>query len=72
MVQRLTSSLAEIPSLEIVGQADNVADAILDIRKVKPDVVILDIRMPGGSGIDVLEEFEEAPLSAHRDHAEQL
>ncbi len=61
LVQRLTSSLAEIPRLEIVGQANNVADAILDIRKVKPDVVILDIRMPGGSGIDVLESLKKHP-----------
>lgn len=61
LVQRLTLSLAEIPRLEIVGQANNVADAILDIRKVKPDVVILDIRMPGGSGIDVLESLKKHP-----------
>jgi DNA-binding NarL/FixJ family response regulator len=61
LVQRLTSSLAEIPGLEIVGQCDNVADAILDIRKVRPDVVILDIRMPDGSGIEVLESLKKHP-----------
>ena len=55
LVQRLMSSLAEMAGIEIVGHADNVADAAREIRKAKPDVVILDIRMPGGSGIDVLE-----------------
>jgi len=61
LVQRLRSSLAEIPGLEIVGQSGNVADGILDIRTLKPDVVILDIRMPGGSGIDVLESLRKHP-----------
>jgi DNA-binding NarL/FixJ family response regulator len=50
--------LAGITGLEIVGQAGNVADALLEIGKVKPDVVILDIRMPGGSGIDVLDSLK--------------
>jgi DNA-binding NarL/FixJ family response regulator len=41
----LRSSLAEVAELEIVGHADCVADGIMEIRKAKPDVVILDIRM---------------------------
>jgi DNA-binding NarL/FixJ family response regulator len=61
LVQRLRSSLAEVAGLEIVGHADNVADGILEIRKLKPDVVILDIRMPDGSGIEVLESLKKHP-----------
>ena len=57
-VQRLTSRLEECAGIEIVGHADNAADATREIRKVKPDVVILDIRMPGGSGIEVLDSLE--------------
>jgi DNA-binding NarL/FixJ family response regulator len=49
--------------VEIVGHAGNVLDAIQGIRGAKPDVVILDIRMPGGSGIDVLESLKnDKPL----------
>src|ERR1035437_10884421 len=55
------SSLAEVAGLEIVGHADCVADGILEIRKAKPDVVILDIRMPDGSGIEVLESLKKHP-----------
>ena len=55
LVQRLRTGLAEITGIEVVGHANNAADAARQIRKAKPDVVILDIRMPGGSGIDVLE-----------------
>src|SRR5437660_5551026 len=42
------------PEIEIVGFAETVPEAIEGIRSLKPDVAILDIRMPGGSGIDVL------------------
>ena len=55
----LRSSLAAVAGLEIVGHADCVADGIMEIRKAKPDVVILDIRLPGGSGVDVLEALKE-------------
>ncbi len=51
--------LDELTGVEIVGQADNVADAINAIRRLQPDVVILDIRMPGGSGIDVLRKTKQ-------------
>jgi DNA-binding NarL/FixJ family response regulator len=43
----------------------NVAEAISGIRIIQPDVVILDIRMPGGNGIDVLQTIkqdEAAPM----------
>jgi len=62
LIQRLTSSLAEVPGIEIVGSAGNVAEAALKIRQAKPDVVILDICMPGGSGIDVLEGMKQDPF----------
>ena len=62
LVERLRSSLAEVSGLEIVGHADNARDAELEIGKAKPDVVILDIRMPGGSGIEVLEGLKKNPF----------
>ena len=61
LVRCLRSSLAEVAGLEIVGHADCVADGIAEIRKAKPDVVILDIRMPDGSGIEVLESLKKHP-----------
>jgi len=62
LVQRLTSRLAEVTGIEIVGHAGNAPDAALEIRKTKPDVVILDIRLAGGSGIDVLEGLKKDQL----------
>ena len=63
--ERLVTMLDELAGIEIVGQAENVAEAISAIRQLQPDVVILDIRMPGGSGIDVLrtiKQDETAPI----------
>jgi len=61
LVQRLMGSLAEVEGLQLVGYASNVADGILEIRRAKPDVVILDIRMPDGSGMEVLETLRKHP-----------
>ena len=52
--ERLVTMLDELAGIEIVGQAETVAEAISAIGKLQPDVVILDILMPDGSGIDVL------------------
>ena len=61
LVQRLISRPMEVTGIEIVGHADNVPDAVQEIREAKPDVIILDICMPGGSGIDVLEGLKKDP-----------
>jgi len=57
--EHLVTMLDELAKVEIVGQAETVAEAISAIRKLQPDVVILDIRMPDGSGIDVLQTIKQ-------------
>ena len=57
--ERLVTMLDELAGIEIVGRAENVTEAISVIRKLQPDVVILDIRMPGGRGIDVLQNIKQ-------------
>jgi DNA-binding NarL/FixJ family response regulator len=57
--EHLVTMLEELAGIEIVGQAENVAEAINAISQLQPDVVILDILMPGGSGIDVLENIKQ-------------
>jgi len=55
---RLAGILSEIEGIEIVGEAKNATDALEFIRKLKPDVVILDVRMEG-NGIYILENVKK-------------
>ena len=55
----LTGLIAELEAVELVGQAENAHQAITAIRHKKPDVVILDIRIPGGNGLKVLEVIKQ-------------
>ena len=57
--ERLVEMLSELPEIEIIGYAQNVPDALSSIKELNPDVVILDIRIPGGSGIDVLQDIKK-------------
>ena len=52
--ERVADLLGHIQGLELVGQAANVPAAALAIKQLNPDAVILDLRMPGGSGLDLL------------------
>ena len=56
--ERLAALVSDIEGVEMVGQASNASDAIDISQRLKPDVVILDIRMPGGNGIQVLEAIK--------------
>lgn len=47
------------PDFELVGEAATAAEAIETIPKIAPDVALLDIRLPDGSGIDVCREVRE-------------
>ena len=51
--------LSDFSEVEIAGQAHDTPEAIKSIKELKPDVVILDIRMPGGSGIEVLQSIKK-------------
>ncbi len=59
--KELLSLLAEYKDIEIVGEAVNVDDAIEKINQLQPDLLFLDIQMPGKTGFDLLEELEKAP-----------
>jgi DNA-binding NarL/FixJ family response regulator len=56
--ERLARLIAELPGVDIVGQADIAFEALNAIRKLKPGVVVLDISMPGSSGLYVLETLK--------------
>jgi DNA-binding NarL/FixJ family response regulator len=47
----LAGILAAEPDIELVGEAGSAADAVTVARTVQPDVVLMDLRMPGGDGV---------------------
>jgi len=63
MRERLTESVADIAGVEIAGQSSDPFEALDSIKKSHPDVVILDIRLPKISGIDVLKDIKEHPAA---------
>lgn len=48
--ERLAALLSEVPGLEVVGYAGDSRAAVDSIRLARPDVVILDVQIPGGGG----------------------
>lgn len=53
----IATFLTATDDLEIVGEAASAAQAISRIRATSPDVVLLDVRLPDGSGVDVCREI---------------
>lgn len=56
---RLVNILSEIESIKVIGVANNASKAIEYITKSNPDVVILDIHLPDGNGIDILKQIKK-------------
>jgi DNA-binding NarL/FixJ family response regulator len=54
VVERLRDLLSDIQGVELVGQARDAVEALRCIRQGNPDLAILDLQMPGGSGLDIL------------------
>ena len=55
--QELCFLLEQLDDIDIVGQTDNGVDAMQVIRVQKPDLVFLDIQMPGRTGFEVAREL---------------
>lgn len=74
--EELRYLLAEFDHVQVVGEATNVEEALLLLRSLTYDLVLLDIRMPGGTGLEVAAALRELPhppkvifTTAYPDHA---
>ena len=56
---RLVTMLSEVSEVQLIGQAADPTEAMAAIGTLKPDAVVLDIQMPGGSGITVLQHIKK-------------
>ena len=57
----LKKLLAEHPDILIIDEASNVDEGVEKIDLSRPDLIFLDIQMPGKTGFDLLAELEKAP-----------
>lgn len=75
--QRILQLLAQEPDIEIVGEAGDGPEAVGRIRQSAPDLLFLDVQMPGSSGFEVLQQVPESAwpvvifTTAHDQHALQ-
>jgi DNA-binding LytR/AlgR family response regulator len=62
MREQLRARLAEVwPALEIVAEARNGLEAVALVEQHRPDIVFLDIRMPGLTGVDAARQIAQMP-----------
>jgi DNA-binding NarL/FixJ family response regulator len=61
--QRLAGMLTELDHVDLVGEAEESDQAMVEITKLRPDVVILDIRLRQGNGIEMLTEIKKTEPS---------
>jgi two-component system, LytTR family, response regulator len=64
-MRKLERLAAEAPGLEVCGSAATVTDAVAGIAASTPDLVILDIRLPDGTGFEILQALEEIARTPH-------
>jgi len=58
---RLRRMLADIEAVEVIGEAESGTQAVEMIEREKPDLVLLDIQMPGLDGFEVIEALADPP-----------
>jgi two-component system LytT family response regulator len=72
-IERLARMLEATGRVQIIGSSTDAVDALADISRVRPDVLFLDICMPGLSGFEVLAQLVHQPLivftTAHDQYA---
>ena len=57
----LKKLLLDFPEIEVIAEAANAAEGVERIDSLNPDLIFLDIQMPGKTGFDMLAELERAP-----------
>ena len=60
--QELKTLLSTHPDIELVGEADDLPSARDAVQRLQPDLLLLDIQLPSGTGFELLEQLDPLPL----------
>jgi two-component system response regulator DevR len=59
--ERVLKELGRIEAIEVIGWSERADDAVSRIRSTRPEVLVLDLNLAAGSGMDVLRQFAGQP-----------
>lgn len=75
LVREALEFVLDIPSIRVVGTAEDGPSAIKAVEELSPEVVLMDVRMPGMSGIEATREitakFPDVIVLVHSAHSDQ-
>ncbi len=69
--ERVKILLADLPKVQVVGESGDGIEALQVILAQRPDVAILDIQMPGASGVQVLRDDQTRDPQDDRHHGDE-
>jgi DNA-binding NarL/FixJ family response regulator len=64
VIERLKEMLGLLPGVEVVGWVADLPEALETVQTAKPDVVLLDLHLPSGSGLQLLETIKSQKLNS--------
>ena len=62
--EALSEALKKVPDIDIIGEAGDAQEALKLAAKLKPDVIVLDIRLPDVNGMEVAARLKDAGITA--------
>ncbi len=65
LAERLTETLRQIPEIDLIGTTDSEEQALLEMRRRRIDVVLLDLELKQGSGFGVLRAIDSMQRKPH-------
>lgn len=68
--QGLKQIIEDIPDMEVEGEAENAQGILENVRQREWDVVVMDITMPGRSGLDTIKDIKQPPAESPNPYLE--